>query len=31
MPQHDAVAVIVQQGGYGKILGAAMIGHPEYW
>ena len=31
MPQHDAVAVVVQQGGYGKILGAAMIGHPQYW
>jgi hypothetical protein len=31
VPQHDAVAVVVQQGGYGKVLGAAMIGHPEYW
>lgn len=30
VPQHDAVAVVVQQGGYGKVLGAAMIGHPEY-
>jgi hypothetical protein len=27
---HDAVAVIVQQGGYGRIVGAAMIGHPDY-
>jgi hypothetical protein len=31
VPQHDAVAVVVQLGGYGKVLGAAMIGHPEYW
>jgi hypothetical protein len=30
MPQHDAVAVIVQQGGYGKVVGAAMIGRPAY-
>ncbi|MGA9794978.1 MAG: DUF1223 domain-containing protein [Rhizomicrobium sp.] len=29
-PQHDALAVLVQQHGYGKILGAAMIGRPEY-
>jgi hypothetical protein len=27
---HDAVAVVVQQGGYGRMLGAAMIGHPDY-
>lgn len=31
VPQHDAVAVVVQQGGYGKVLGAAMIGRPQYW
>jgi hypothetical protein len=30
-PQHDAIAVVVQQGGYGRILGDAMIGRPEYW
>jgi hypothetical protein len=30
-PQHDAIAVVVQQGGYGKVLGAAMLGHPDYW
>jgi hypothetical protein len=29
-PPHDAIAVVVQQGGYGRIVGAAMIGHPEY-
>jgi hypothetical protein len=29
-PPHDAVAVIVQQSGYGRILGAAIIGHPDY-
>ena len=27
---HDAVAVVVQQGGYGRIVGAAMIGRPDY-
>ncbi len=26
---HDSIAVVVQQGGYGRILGAAMIEHPE--
>jgi hypothetical protein len=30
-PQHDAIVVVVQQGGYGKVLGAAMIGRPDYW
>jgi hypothetical protein len=30
-PQHDAIAVVVQQGGYGHVLGAAMIGRPDYW
>ena len=27
---HDAVAVVVQQSGYGRIVGAAMIGRPDY-
>lgn len=27
---HDSVAVIVQQGGYGRIVGSARIGHPDY-
>jgi hypothetical protein len=27
---HDALAVIVQQNGYGRIIGAAVIGHPDY-
>ncbi|HEY5337546.1 MAG TPA: DUF1223 domain-containing protein [Rhizomicrobium sp.] len=26
---HDSIAVIVQQGGYGRIVGAAMIDHPD--
>ena len=30
-PPHDAVAVVVQQGRYGRIVGAAMIGHPDYY
>ncbi|HEY2070286.1 MAG TPA: DUF1223 domain-containing protein [Rhizomicrobium sp.] len=29
-PQHDMIAVVVQEGGYGRIIGAAMIGHPDY-
>jgi hypothetical protein len=29
-PPHDAIAVVVQQGGYGRIIGAAMIGKPDY-
>jgi hypothetical protein len=29
-PPHDAIAVVVQQGGYGRIVGAAMIGRPDY-
>jgi hypothetical protein len=29
-PPHDAIAVIVQEGGYGRIVGAAMITKPEY-
>jgi len=28
---HDGVAVVVQQGGYGRIFGAAYIGHPNYY
>jgi hypothetical protein len=28
---HDGVAVVVQQGGYGRIFGAAFIGHPNYY
>jgi hypothetical protein len=27
---HDSVAVIIQQGGYGRIIGAAEIGRPDY-
>lgn len=27
---HDAIAVVVQQGGYGRILGAALIARPDY-
>jgi hypothetical protein len=27
---HDAVAVIVQQGGYGRVVGATVISHPDY-
>jgi len=30
-PAHDAVVVIVQQGGYGRVLGAAYIGHAEFY
>ncbi len=29
-PMHDAIAIVVQEGGYGRIVGAAMIGHPDY-
>jgi hypothetical protein len=28
---HDAVAVVVQSGGYGKIVGAAMLSHPDFY
>jgi hypothetical protein len=28
---HDGVAVVVQQGGYGRIFGAAFIGRPNYY
>jgi len=27
---HDSVAVIVQHGGYGHIVGAAVLSHPEF-
>jgi hypothetical protein len=27
---HDAVAVLVQQGGYGRVVGATLISHPDY-
>jgi hypothetical protein len=27
---HDAVAVIVQQGGYGRVVGATLLSHPDY-
>lgn len=27
---HDSVAVVVQQGGYGRVIGAAQIGRPDY-
>ncbi|HEY1630462.1 MAG TPA: DUF1223 domain-containing protein [Rhizomicrobium sp.] len=29
-PPHDSIAVVVQEGGYGRVVGAAMLGHPEY-
>jgi hypothetical protein len=29
--QHDSVAVVVQQGGFGHVLGAAMISRPNYY
>jgi len=28
---HDGVAVIVQQGGYGHVLGAALVSRPDYY
>jgi len=27
---HDGFAVVVQQGGYGRVVGAALIDHPNY-
>jgi hypothetical protein len=27
---HDAVAVVVQEGGYGRVVGATLISHPDY-
>ncbi|HJW42010.1 MAG TPA: DUF1223 domain-containing protein [Rhizomicrobium sp.] len=29
--QHDSIAVVVQQGGFGHVLGAAMISRPNYY
>jgi hypothetical protein len=29
-PPHDGLAVVVQQGGYGRVLGAARIARPDY-
>lgn len=29
-PPHDTLAVVVQQGGYGRVLGAAFISRPDY-
>ncbi len=29
-PPHDAMAVVVQQGGYGRVIGAAFIARPSY-
>jgi hypothetical protein len=28
---HDAVAVVVQRGGYGHIVGASMLSHPDFY
>jgi hypothetical protein len=28
---HDGVAVILQQGGYGHVIGAAFIARPDYY
>ncbi|HWA88491.1 MAG TPA: DUF1223 domain-containing protein [Rhizomicrobium sp.] len=28
---HDAVAVVVQRGGYGHIVGAAVLSHPDFY
>ena len=30
-PVHDAVAVVVQQGGYGRIVGAALVGNATFY
>jgi hypothetical protein len=27
---HDAVAVVVQQGGYGRVVGASVLDHPDF-
>ncbi len=29
-PPHDTLAVVVQQGGYGRVIGAAFISRPDY-
>ena len=28
---HDGVAVVVQQGGYGPVIGAAFVSRPDYY
>lgn len=28
---HDAVAIVVQRGGYGHVVGAAMLSHPDFY
>jgi hypothetical protein len=30
-PPHDGVVILVQQGGYGRMLGAAYLGHVDYY
>ena len=30
-PAHDGVVVLVQQGGYGRVIGAAYLGHTDYY
>ncbi|HEY4125655.1 MAG TPA: DUF1223 domain-containing protein [Rhizomicrobium sp.] len=29
-PPHDTLAVVVQQGGYGRVIGAAFVSRPDY-
>jgi hypothetical protein len=29
-PPHEGIAVVVQQGGYGRVVGAALLDHPNY-
>lgn len=28
---HDEIAIVVQQNGYGRVLGAALVAHPQYF
>jgi hypothetical protein len=28
---HDMLAVVLQQGGYGRVIGAAFVNHPDYY
>ena len=30
-PSHDGVVIVVQQGGYGRVIGAAYLGHADYY
>ena len=30
-PPHDGLAIVVQQGGYGRVIGAAFITKPDYY